>query len=181
MSFAINEPELLEVNLTQIQNILCNGDDSGSVNLITSGGTGNIEFTLENETNLTGTFENLTAGNYEIFVIDSNMCTSSIEIIISEPAAITLTSESLQPVSCFGENDGGISIITSGGIVTLTYILGSLSNTTGVFENLPAGDDYNITVLDGNNCTNTFSAFVLEPAPISSTINFTNSIQCFGE
>lgn len=181
MSFAINEPELLEVNLTQIQNILCNGDDSGSVNLITSGGTGNIEFTLENETNLTGTFENLTAGNYEIFVIDSNMCTSSIEVIISEPAAITLTSESLQPVSCFGENDGGISIITSGGIGTLTYILGSLSNTTGVFENLPAGDDYNITVLDGNNCTNTFSAFVLEPAPISSTINFTNSIQCFGE
>ncbi|MFK8007815.1 MAG: T9SS type A sorting domain-containing protein [Saprospiraceae bacterium] len=181
MAFEINEPQLLEVNLMQSQNVLCNGDNSGSVNLNTSGGTGNIEFSLGNETNSTGFFENLTAGTYEIIATDNNMCTSSIEVNISEPTAIELISGALQPVSCFGENDGSVSVAAAGGEGTLTYTLGNISNTTGVFENLPAGDDYNIIVTDENNCSNTFSSFVLEPAPISSNINFINSIQCFGD
>ncbi len=180
MSFEINEPLPLEVNLMQSQNVLCNGDNSGSINLNTSGGTGNIQFSLGNETNATGIFENLTAGAYEIIATDNNMCTSSIEVNISEPTAIGLTISNLQDVTCQGENDGGIFIVANGGNGNYTYTLGNETNSTGTFENLSSGS-YTIIVTDENDCQNSIETNISEPQPIVPNIEFTNSILCAGE
>lgn len=180
MFFEIDEPQVLEINLIQNQNALCNGDNSGSINLSTSGGTGNIEFSLGNETNSTGIFENLIAGTYEIIAKDNNMCTSTIEINISEPSAIDLTINNLQEVTCHGEDDGNISIIASGGNGNYTYNLGNETNSTGIFNNLPAGN-YNIIVTDENDCTNSIEANILEPQAIVPNIELTNPILCAGE
>jgi choice-of-anchor B domain-containing protein len=181
LSTEVTEPQPLEVVFTQGQNVLCNGDNTGFFDLEATGGTGNIEFTLGNETNTTGLFENLAVGTYEIIATDNNMCTSSIEIEISEPTAIDISSESLQPVSCFGASDGSISVLASGGNGNFTYSLGNETNSVGLFESLPAGTDYIITVTDGDNCSNTITESIFEPAPISSSIEFTSLIQCTGD
>ena len=180
ISTEIDEPQPLVVIITQDQNVFCNGDSTGFFELDTSGGTGNIEFTLGNETNTTGIFENIAAGTYEIIATDNNMCTSSIEINISEPAAINLTIDNLQEVTCQGENDGSFSILASGGNGNYTYTLGNETNSTGTFENLPTGN-YNIIITDGNNCQNSIEANISEPPAIVPNIEFTNSILCAGE
>ena len=180
MAIEINEPLPLETTLIQSQNILCNGDNSGSINLSSSGGTGDIEYTLNNETNSTGFFENLEAGIYEIIANDNNMCTSSLEIEISEPAPINLVVDGIQLVSCHGENDGSISILASGGDGNFTYTLGNETNSTGVFENLIAGT-YNIIITDGNDCSDSVEAIISEPQEITTFFEITNFIDCAGD
>ena len=181
LSTEITESQPLEAIFTQGQNALCNGDNTGFFDLDASGGTGNFEFTLGNETNQTGLFENLTAGIYEVIISDDNMCTTSIEVEVSEPTAINIVLETLQPISCFGANDGSISVLASGGDGNFTYTLGNETNTTGIFENLPIGTDYNITSTDENNCSNSIEITLPEPSPIVSNIEYTSSIQCAGE
>ena len=180
MPIEIEEPQPLQLAFSQGQNVLCNGGNSGFFNLNASGGTGNIEFTIGNETNSTGIFENLTAGIYEIIISDNNMCTFITEIEVLEPPAINLTFENLQPASCFGTSDGSISVLALGGVGNFTYTLGNETNSTGTFENLLAGN-YNIIVTDQNDCQNSIEAIISEPQTIVPNIESTNSILCPGE
>jgi len=180
ISTVINEPQPLMVTSTQGQSVFCHGDSTGFLNLAASGGTGNIDFTLGNETNQTGIFENLPAGTYEVFLSDNNMCTFYIELEITEPAPINFVIENALSASCFGGNDGSISVLASGGNGNFTYTLGNETNSTGIFENLEAGT-YNITFTDQNNCSSFTEVIISEPQAIVPNIEFTNSILCAGD
>ncbi len=158
----VNEPNSLSASILQIQNIDCNGTTNGSVQLEGQGGTGMLTYTLGSETNSTGYFENLAGGNYFVIVEDENNCTSQIDIAITEPDAIVVDLLFVTEVNCYGGTDGQINLSSSGGTGTLTYILGTEMNTTGVFENLPSGT-YEIVMEDENGCTETTSINVAEP------------------
>ena len=77
--------------------------------------------------------------------------------------------------TCNGLAIGAINITATGGTGALTYsISGAVtsSNSTGVFENLPAGV-YDVTVTDGNGCSANFDpplrVTLTEPDPITIT------------
>ncbi len=175
----ITEPNALNVEITQTQNPLCNGGNSGSFQLQTMGGTGTINYTLGNETNSTGTFDNLNANTYNITVTDDNNCISFIDVELTEPSALEITNNQTANVNCFGENNGSINLGASGGTGTLTFSMGNESNTSGFFENLEA-DTYTILVEDENGCNTSIEINITEPSELTSEIPQTTSVDCVG-
>lgn len=176
----INEPNSLNGSVTQSQNVNCFGGNNGSVQVNATGGVGNLTFTLGGETNSNGMFENLFAGSYSIIVEDENNCSSTINVLISEPNELEITVSNVTEVNCYEGNDGMINLTSNGGTGTIEYTLGNETNTTGIFENLPAGT-FNFTIEDENGCTDALEIELSSPIQIFTSIVSNQSISCAGE
>ena len=79
--------------------------------------------------------------------------------------------------TCFGYNDGIISISTTGGNPPYTY---SWSNgLNGSFQNSLSAGTYNIIAADANGCSESLSSVVNEP-PLLLNTNTVNNVTCNG-
>jgi len=103
-------------------------------------------------------FTGLAAGNYSPAVQDNNGCiTIGTDLAIAEPAPLAISTQNATDITCFGANDGTISVLGSGGTAPLTYTLldaGSNpveTNGSGTFNNLVAGT-YTVEINDVNSC-----------------------------
>ncbi len=100
----------------------------------------------------TSTVSGQSAGYYKVVVTDSNNNTATGPVVLLEPnPQIQSTVTSKKDVSCFGGNDGEITISLSGGSGTLTVLWsdgGTGANRTGL-----KAIGYTYTVKDENNCT----------------------------
>jgi subtilisin-like proprotein convertase family protein len=85
------------------------------------------------------------------------------------PAALTVSN--VVDASCFGGADGSISVSASGGTAPYTYLLGSESNSDGIFTGLTAGI-YAVQVIDGEGCPGMVQAEVGQPADPASRAGY---------
>jgi gliding motility-associated-like protein/uncharacterized repeat protein (TIGR01451 family) len=116
-----------------------------------------------------------TADTYTINVYDNATsgpeCFRSLPVEV-QPAITPSFNHDANDISCFGANDGTISLAeTNNGINPLTYALspnnGTFNTATQTFENLPA-DTYQIIATGQNGCTSTISNIVInEPNDIT--------------
>ncbi len=160
-SVTITEPAVLSASTTQIDE-LCNGGNTGSIDLTVSGGTSPYSYSWsggQTTEDLTG----LLAGTNSVTVTDANGCTTTASATITEPTAISLSTTQVD-VSCNGGNNGFIDLSVSGGTPGYTYSW-SNSETTEDISGLVAGP-YSVTVVDANGCSATTSATITEPAAI---------------
>ncbi|MFK7905796.1 MAG: hypothetical protein AB8B69_11755, partial [Chitinophagales bacterium] len=101
-----------------------------------------------------------------------NTCTFPIRAklnVAENPSMEVITTD----VSCFGADNGSISITANGGSSEYTYLWNKTHLTESFHEELPA-DDYEITVIDKqSNCSVSDNIKIIEP-PILST-NFEQS------
>ncbi|MBO6828946.1 MAG: SprB repeat-containing protein, partial [Muricauda sp.] len=115
------------------------------------------------------------AGSYEVIVFDMGTappnCSQTITIDVPD-APIPDFTETHVDVSCFGGNDGSITLTAvDNGILPLNYTLipmpaGAVLNGN-TFENLPAGT-YDVRAVGTNSCPFEINGIVInEPAPIS--------------
>jgi hypothetical protein len=160
---SIVEPTQIIVS-TSSTPIQCNGQLS-SISVTASGGTGALQYKLNaGSYGLMSTFPNLSAGNYTITVRDANMCTVSDVITITQPNALSLTTN-FAPISCNGGNTS-LNVNGNGGTGALEY---SLNNSTfgmsNSFSNLNAAT-YTITVRDANMCTYSTSVVIGQPSAL---------------
>ncbi len=99
-------------------------------------------------------FSGLPAGNYPILVQDSNGCTNPLfsETLLNIINPPTITYTIVEPI-CYGEATGKIEITATSGTGPFTYELlaQSISNSDGIFENLPAGSHL-FTITGNDNC-----------------------------
>ncbi|MES2431256.1 MAG: hypothetical protein V4556_09975, partial [Bacteroidota bacterium] len=144
ISVTITEPTLLVASETHT-NILCNGDNTGSVTISATGGTAPYTGT--------GTFTGLVAGTYSYTVTDANGCSKTVSVTITEPTLL-VASEIHTDILCNGANTGSITISASGGTAPYTG--------TGTFTGLTAGT-YNYMVTDANSCSKNISVTIAEP------------------
>lgn len=154
-SFTITEPGPLSAGLAPT-NVTCWGAADGTIELTVSGGTFPYTFQWYLGPTPIATHEDLAdlaPGTYSVMVTDSNGCTTSESVGISQPSQITLQS-GYTDVSCAGAADGTISIFTSGGTPPYTWTWtgpGSFSATTEDLTGLSAGL-YELNVMDANGC-----------------------------
>ena len=172
ISFTLTEPnELIATEaIAQHQNVDCFGDSTGVIQIdITQGSIGPYDFTLSlggavvettNTTALLYRFENLAAGDYTATVTDANGTDVVItNIVISQPASgLAFTSETVSNfngfgISCFGEDDGSVSLVISGGTPPYTYNWTASNGTDLSTINSPdlnalAPGDYTVVVTD---------------------------------
>ena len=135
----ITEAAVFLATATVINPILCNGG-SALVNVTATGGT--MPYTG------IGSF-NFTSGIQSFTLFDNNGCTLTGMIIITEPTAITLTTNSTDEIV---GNDGTATVTVSGGTAPYSY-LWTPSGQTGANATGLAAGMYNVEVTDANGCT----------------------------
>ncbi|MFN0012960.1 MAG: hypothetical protein ACKVU2_00295 [Saprospiraceae bacterium] len=152
-----------------ISHVKCNSAADGSVILSVSGGVSPYTYQWAGSNGFTASTQNLTnlpAGPYFVTVTDILGCSSTATAIVNQPAALTLPTSQIKitPVSCSGQNTGGINLPDPvGGTQPYSY-LWSNATTTQDLSNLSAGT-YTLTVTDVNGCTRTFS-FIVGTSPL---------------
>lgn len=168
--------------------LLCNGDNTGSITSQASGGVTPYQYDLilsgsTQSNNSNGSFSGLAAGSYTVSATDDFGCTVTGTTTVSEPLLLQ-SSNTVTNVTCFGEQDGQVNISATGGTLDYSYAFSTgLVNGTGVFGSLIA-DTYTYTVTDAHGCTDTASGTVTQPlevlvttTPDSLTIDLGESIQ----
>lgn len=80
------------VGSVQADDVRCYGEANGSIQvLVGAGGTAPFEFSIDNQTFTTDSiFENLPAGQYEVYVRDANDCGFSTVVTIAEPTPFSV-------------------------------------------------------------------------------------------
>lgn len=185
-SVVINEPSSsVAITSETATDITCNNANDGKISLAANGGTGSLQYSIDggNVYAANTTYDNLTAGNYQVFVKDANECTvEGSELVINNPFAISIQSETKTDISCFGLNDGAINITAQGGTGTLYFSNDNGTNyvsNSGNFENLEPGT-YPIKIKDANDCMISGSSFqIIEPSELTiSNIDITPTSDC---
>lgn len=105
-SFSLSEPDKIVLD-HQSRNVMCNGENNGSITLLASGGTAPLEYSIDNGDSYLSEsrFDMLTAGDYSILVQDANGCKTAANNIvsISQPDLVTIDLPSLYDI-VFGES-----------------------------------------------------------------------------
>ncbi|MBK9524702.1 MAG: PKD domain-containing protein [Bacteroidetes bacterium] len=154
--------------------VSCNGGANGSATVSLLNGTAPFNYTWSPTGGNAANATNLSAGTYTIDVIDANGCTTTDQVTISEPAALTAISSS-SPALCFGNNDGSTGVVAGGGTAPYSYNWVPSGGSSANASNLSAGT-YTVTVTDGNGCTQTSSAVVNQPALLTTNLSFTPAL-----
>ncbi|MEZ4775576.1 MAG: gliding motility-associated C-terminal domain-containing protein [Bacteroidia bacterium] len=161
-----------------ITDVSCFGLNNGAAQVVATGGTGNYTFTWNTGGNgpaITG----LVAGTYTA-TVDDGQCTTSLDVVISEPEALIAAIDSFGVPLCFGSTNGFAVVSFSGGTAPYTYSWnnGALPNTPSV-NGLGEGT-YQVIVGDVNGCVDSASVFLDDPLPLVITMS-PEDVKCFGE
>ncbi len=152
----ITEPGSALSATTSQNNVLCNGGNTGSANVIVSGGNGNYTYSWNTTpVQTTAIASNLSVGSYSVTITENNGCPVPLhaEVTITEPALPLGISTSKTNVFCKDGNTGEASVIATGGTGFYSYLWSTNPvEITDSIGNLTAGS-YTIIVRDKNGCT----------------------------
>ncbi|MEO0627435.1 MAG: SprB repeat-containing protein, partial [Bacteroidota bacterium] len=180
-SATVNEPPALTIDLDE-SDLLCNGDDNGSIDVTVGGGTPPYTY---NWSDLPGNDNpedraNLSVGTYTVEVTDANGCTISGSATINEPPALNIIGEIEDPL-CADDDAGSIDITVTGGTQPYTYDWSDLPGNDDPEDrdNLSAGT-YTVLVTDANDCTVSATFTIEEPDDIVLELMATD-VLCAGD
>ena len=112
-------------------------------------------------------FANLTAGDYQLLVVDGNDCTTDCLFTLVAPPCDLLGNPVVVPPQCTGEANGEITLMPTGGTAPYRYDWSVDSLDGRAFaQNLPAGN-YAVTVTGFNGCTFDTTLTLTDPAPLT--------------
>lgn len=186
-----------------ITNILCNGAETGAVDITVTGGTGPYNYDWDDDDNSSHShhscnhsynnhwcnrhgshcnsnqqdLNNVDAGTYTVVVTDANGCRKTMTFTITEPTPIAIAAAKIN-VSCYGGNDGGIDVTVTGGTAPYTYYWSNGGGTNEDRTSLSAGN-YTLTVTDANGCTKTTTFSISQPTQLNANTVVTN-VPCYG-
>ena len=104
-----------------------------------------------------------------VTVTDPCNNTTQVSIVIEVPDALIPAITDQNNISCFGGNDGTISVQVVGGVAPYSYNWSCTPpQTTAQAQNLPAGT-YTVTISDVNGITTTISATLTQPDSLQLT------------
>jgi gliding motility-associated-like protein len=163
--------------------VLCFGNQTGAINLVTNGGTQPFDFNWNSGS--IGNIEDpsgLAAGIYVVTITDAVGCSTTASFNISQPSnSVQIACSMVSLVTQPGFNDGKAQVQISGGVAPYAVLWspGGLQNgiASGIFplNNLGVGT-YNVTVTDANGCTDICNFSILL-SPCSSAVGTMGSAQ----
>ena len=176
-SITITEPALLIASTAVTTNVSCNGVSDGAAAVLGVGGTAPYAFAWSNGAT-TASITGLSAGTYTVTITDANGCTDDEPVTITEPTILAASTTLLNNVSCNSGNDGSAFASGTGGTAPYTF-LWSNGTASDTVSGLSAGT-YTVTVTDFNNCEDTASISITEPATLIASATALNNALCSG-
>ena len=173
-SVTVTQPSAVQVSITGVNNVLCNGKPTGTATANGSGGTAPYvyQWSPSGGNGITGT--GLTAGKYVVTIRDANGCTATAGTIVTQPPALVVTVTGT-PITCLGTSET-YTANASGGTGPYTYIwsggTGIGSSTSSTTKLTPPGNiTYMVQVTDANGCVvNGYMSFNFPP-PLAVSIS----------
>ncbi len=184
-SVTITEPPLLQVTAVAKTDISCSGANDGTITITAIGGTGPLQYTINNFGSFQSSnqFTGLGTGAYTIGVLDANGCTAVYNanpVTINQPTPLTITVTSSTDASCSGVNNGSITVSASGGTGSYLYSLnGSPFQIGTVFGNLAAGV-YTVFVQDNAGCLESVNDTLENITFVSLAVDTVFDVTCAG-
>jgi large repetitive protein len=167
-------PTILSVS--GVASVLCNGGSNASFNIVATNGSSPYSYALSNGmTNSNGVFSTLTANVYTVTVTESNGCSVTTMVNISEPTPLVFGITSSSIINYCQPNTGTISTIVNGGTGAIIYAIDpTLSQTSGGEFAGASTTTYTITATDLNGCTSVTNITPTATPTISITTNVVN-------
>jgi hypothetical protein len=149
-NYTISEPSVMTYAVNKI-NVRCFGESNGSIQLTMTGATPPFTYKWSNlVTSANNT--NLPANTYTVTVTDNNLCTTTRNYTVTEPATL-IYSINTKHSSCIESEDGELSVINlTGGTSPYSYQWSNNLNGVTKITNLPPFTKYRVTVIDNNGC-----------------------------
>jgi uncharacterized protein (DUF2141 family) len=170
-TIGVSTPALVATIVNQ-QNPICHGQPSGAVQVVAANGLPPYSYVLQNsaagivDSNTTGLFANLPAGNYVILVLDAQNQAFTLTAVLTQPAPLNVQANIIKP-GCTVAN-GSISLQAFGG--TAPYFVqwfgpqGSLGS--GPLANTPLtgiGTGKYVAIISDQNQCQRVDSFVVNP------------------
>ena len=189
------------VDLDTIQQVQCYGECNGEVVLnINSGGVAPYTFNWSTGQNYLGsssdTLSGLCQGGYQVLIKDAYGCDTTVSFIISEPSQLYALSSSIQPVQCFGFDDGMAYVVGVGGTGTgntgdynyswsfiqnydtpVAVTISSIVNVNTHINLVPGVHIASVT--DTNGCTASDTVLITEPTQLYVDIPDSSAIYSY--
>jgi len=167
---------------------------SGSIIVSASGATGVISASLSssfsNSVELPTEFSGLIEGSYNVYFKDSNLCTSSSNILLGKTQPVT-ASYTITHIDCFDSSSGKIILneldsnntasdsFLTGGLSPLTWSWSGPNGFSTSSENVIelASGSYILNIFDADGCSNAFNFDVTSSPQIiyTASINYSSS------
>ncbi|MCX2744387.1 T9SS type A sorting domain-containing protein [Mangrovivirga sp. M17] len=177
----LNEPTRVNASFTETNAITCFGDSDGTLEVSPFGGIGtgySITWTDNNSTSQTR--NNLSAGIYSVNVTDGNGCINEVAYTLSEPDELNVTADIYDKngfgVSCNGDTDGEVLLLTSGGTPGYTYSWNGEAKSD--YESTLAAGNYTVVATDINGCQTQTSFELTQPDVLQLSATVTDET-CF--
>lgn len=167
VQFTIVEPPLLQVQIIQVVDVVCNGADNGWMESAAMGGNGGYTYGWSNDPLLNSPLnDTLAPGNYTAYAWDQNACAAQTDTIIVEPAPLA-NQFNYSPILCFGDQTT-LSSVPSGGVAPYSY----LWENQGIDSSRLVGSgSYQVNVSDANGCMVLDSIYITQPTPLEASIS----------
>ena len=178
----ITEPNAIITSITSQTNVLCYGNNTGAVTLLTNGGTGTLSYSWDTvPIQTTATATGLVARTYHLTISDANGCSKTQQVIITQPlGGLSSTISNSTNVSCFGENNGSATATVSGGTAPYSYSWNTVpAQTSAIATGLKAGN-YSVLISDLNGCTTSTIVTITEPIGMTASITAQTNVFCSG-
>ncbi|MBI3510782.1 MAG: gliding motility-associated C-terminal domain-containing protein [Bacteroidetes bacterium] len=166
LAVTLTQPVALGLTSTQ-QNVLCNGFNTGSIDITMSGGVNPYTYSWSNSAT-TEDISAITSGSYSVSVTDANGCVLTNSFVISQLSPMILSNTSLNPL-CFGDNNGSIDLSVNGGLAPYTYTWSNGQSTQDI--SALASGSYTVNVIDANNCSSGDTILLTDNSPMSSSVS----------
>lgn len=163
---------------------LCFGDANGTILVQSTGGTGTLQYRLNNGSlGATGEYINLAEGDYTLSTTDQLGCIESSSIYLDAPDLLTPTL-SIKQDPCGNSNEWSVDFITIGGTSpytftvdgeTYTSINGETTSINGT-NNFSGSIDFN----DANGCTLDIPLEITLIQPMTFVIESVSPANCDG-
>ncbi|MBD3637391.1 MAG: gliding motility-associated C-terminal domain-containing protein [Crocinitomicaceae bacterium] len=154
-SVSITEPAAITTSITSVD-VDCFGESTGEATVTASNGVTPYTYQWDDPASqTTATATLLSAGDYTVIVTDSNGCTASNSVTITQNSEIT---GSVVTTEDTGADDGTVDLTVNGGTTPYTYSW-SNGSTTEDLTGVPSGT-YDVVVTDALGCTYTQSSEV---------------------
>lgn len=148
LQISIPQPDEIAVQITDQQEILCHGDQTGVLSASAAGGTG--AFTYLWSTGDAGELlDNLPAGSYTVTATDASGCQNEQLFELGQPDPIS-PQLSATDESSFEAHDGTASANPAGGTPGYLYLWSNGAETESISGLAPG--TYCVTITDANNC-----------------------------
>lgn len=136
------------------------GNNKGAIRVAAYGGNGALAYSLDGQNFHTkNLFENLTGGDFTVWVRDDSLCTVSQKISLKQSRKLQLNQIEITPTTC-GNSNGEVAIPFASGNGVLSFrITGRPAQQQSVFDSLQAGI-YQVTAMDEDGCADSLDVMI---------------------